>query len=262
MSLINQALKKAQRDHGTARGATSPSTGDAAHQPGGSSGAPRRNPLLVSGVVAAFALLVGLVAGLSFVLLQQPPPHSTSTQPREEQASSPAPDAPPDTMEAEESPPKRNASDEPADSSTEEAAAQPAPLSFDAQRGEEFAETLFQARQASVEKLKEEKATGKNTSTEAAESEDTTTPSNDEKESTVSPDETPAELKENIMDWLARAKINGVRLSDKGNKVLLNNRAYKTDDTVRYKYDLKVLIIQEHRILFVDGYGTKYLKRL
>jgi len=65
-----------------------------------------------------------------------------------------------------------------------------------------------------------------------------------------------------IEDWLAQAKVTGVRLSELGNKVLINNDAYAVGEIVNYGLGLKVLVIQENRILFVDANGNRYMKRL
>ena len=58
------------------------------------------------------------------------------------------------------------------------------------------------------------------------------------------------------------AKITGVRLSDTGNKVILNNKAYAAGETAHFGLKLKVLLIQQHRVFFIDANGKKYMKRL
>ena len=45
-------------------------------------------------------------------------------------------------------------------------------------------------------------------------------------------------------------------------KVILNNKAYSVGDTVNLRLGLKILIIQEKRLLFIDANGKKYMKQL
>jgi rRNA maturation endonuclease Nob1 len=71
-----------------------------------------------------------------------------------------------------------------------------------------------------------------------------------------------AKPSEDIIQWLSRAKLSGVRLSKTDSKVILNGKAYSTGEYVNFKLGLKVMAIQDSRVLFVDGNGKKYLKRL
>ena len=73
---------------------------------------------------------------------------------------------------------------------------------------------------------------------------------------------TGADTQQAIVNWLRRAQINGVRLSEDGNKVLLNNQAYRAGDTIHTELGLKVLLIQQTRVLFIDRSGKKYMKRV
>ena len=68
---------------------------------------------------------------------------------------------------------------------------------------------------------------------------------------------TGADTQQAIVNWLRRAQINGVRLSEDGNKVLLNNQAYRAGDTIHTELGLKVLLIQQNRVLFIDRNGKK-----
>lgn len=65
-----------------------------------------------------------------------------------------------------------------------------------------------------------------------------------------------------IIEWLGKAKVSAVRLSDTESKVILNGQTYTVGEFVNYKLGLKVLVIQEKRLLFVDKNGKKYMKRL
>jgi hypothetical protein len=71
-----------------------------------------------------------------------------------------------------------------------------------------------------------------------------------------------AKPSQDIVTWLSHAKVTGVRLSANSSKVILNNKGYIVGETVNFKLGIKVLAIQENRILFVDSNGKKYLKQI
>lgn len=230
MSLINQALRKAQRDRNPSQiGAA----GDAA-QPVSDAYAPPSSgtkPVLIISLIVGIALLVGLVAGLSVVLLQKsnpapaqtatpPPPAHAITSPGATSASQPGPLQPQAVT----------ASD-----------AQGAPTLTTA--GPDLLQELRVAREAAEAKAAAEAQAAREAEAAAAQ-------------------RAAAEPNPDIIQWLAEARVTGVRLSEAGNKVLINNRAYGVGEVVHYGFGLKVLIIQEHRILFVDGNDQRYMKRL
>ena len=70
MSLINQALRKAQHQRTPNRTATA---ADNASAPSSNYAASTSNPGLVIALVAGIALLIGLVAGLTIVVLRKDP---------------------------------------------------------------------------------------------------------------------------------------------------------------------------------------------
>ena len=65
-----------------------------------------------------------------------------------------------------------------------------------------------------------------------------------------------------IIEWLQRAQVSGVRLAEDGSKVLLNGRAYGVGEMVHFGLGLKVLLVQEKRVIFEDTNGKRYMKRL
>lgn len=66
-----------------------------------------------------------------------------------------------------------------------------------------------------------------------------------------------------IIEWLSNARMSGLRLDDNNeSRVLLNNHSYRVGETVNQTLGLKVLIILEKRVLFIDSNGQKYLKKL
>jgi hypothetical protein len=62
--------------------------------------------------------------------------------------------------------------------------------------------------------------------------------------------------------WLGNARLSGVRISETDSRIILNGRAYGIGDYVNFNLGLKVMVIQEERVLFVDDNGKKYMKRL
>lgn len=230
MSLINQALRKAQRDRTSSRmplpaGSTpAPDTGSAPAQ--------GMQPNLLIGLIAGIALLIGLVAGLLVVVLQKDPPSM-------HQAIAPTPT--PLGQSIVEAP----AAPQPAPALVIEAAA-PTNATPVARKAPSVLEELRIAREAAEAIAATEAAAAKKAEDAArvAQAKAALKPSQD------------------IISWLGAAKVSGVRLSDTGSKVILNNKSYAVGETVHYGLGLKVLIIQEQRVLFVDGYGKKYLKQL
>ena len=65
-----------------------------------------------------------------------------------------------------------------------------------------------------------------------------------------------------IVEWLTESRISGVRLSPTNSKVILNGEAYGEGEYVNFQLGLKVIRIEEKRILFADDSGKKYMKRI
>ncbi len=228
MSLINKALHKAQRDR----------TPNRMHQPGeqspatyASSAASGMNPALVIGLVIAVAVLIGLVAGLSIVIFKgdpTPPPQQVAAISTQVAA---APTAPGASVQPQISTPSTTALVE----------AAPAPSVVDELRkAREDAET----KAATQAKLAADQAEAEAKIAQEAAARAAAKPSED------------------IITWLGSAKLSGVRLSETESKVILNGNAYSVGEFVNFKLGLKVMIIQEQRVLFIDNNGKKYMKRL
>ncbi|NQY31957.1 MAG: hypothetical protein HRT56_02140 [Coraliomargarita sp.] len=225
MSLINQALKKAQNDRTTMpSGNLPPSSGEGMQAASTKEHGPNKG--LILGIVAGFALLIGLVAGLTVIVLSgddpQPAPVAQASAPTQEPEKTVSETAAPATI------------------------AKPQPEAPTSAAQETLAELAAarEAAEAEVAKQREAALAAKAAAEEAA------------RKAAAKPDP-------KIIDWLSKVKLAGVRLADDGNsKVLLNSDAYGVGDTVNYSLGLKVLIIQEKRVLFVDANDKKYLKRL
>jgi hypothetical protein len=216
MSLINQALRKAQRDRTPSR---RPLGGEQTPTAYASSTARGMRPALVIGLVIAVAILVGLVAGLSVVIFKgdstpltrvaaAPAATPQSDPVAEPPSSAPAP-APLDVLP---SPP----------AATRPAAPAATPSDF---------EELRKARAATEAEV-------------------------------AIPATAAAQPSEDIIAWLGNAKLSGVRISDTESKVIVNGKAYAVGDYVHYKLGIKIMLIQERQVLFVDLEGKKYMKRL
>lgn len=227
MSLINQALRKAQHQRTPNRPATA---ADNASAPSPNYAANSSSkPGLLIGLVAGIALLIGLVAGLTIVVLRKDP------APTVQQAIS-APAAV--TVPA----PKADPTIQPLTA----AVPAPAPTQAKEQGNPSVLNELRLAREAAEAKAVADAATAKKAETAAL----------------AAQKAAEAKPSQDIIQWLGKSKISGVRLSASGSKVILNNKAYTVGETVNVGLGLKVLIIQEKRILFIDGNGKKYLKQL
>lgn len=222
MSLINQALKKAQHDRSTMPASNPVPESSAGMQRAPQTGARNNNTTLA--VIAGFAVLIGLVAGLTVLLLSG-------------SDSRPAPLAQAPSPQAVQAEPKPISDPRP----TELKTAEPSPA---AQGKLAELAAAREAAEAEAAKQREAELAAKAAAEEAA------------RKAAAKPDP-------KIIDWLSKVKLAGVRIADNGeSKVLLNNDAYGIGDTVNYSLGVKVLIIQEKRVLFVDRNDKKYLKKL
>jgi hypothetical protein len=223
MSLINQALRKAQQQRTPSRPATA--ADHASASPTNYRGNSNQSGLLI-GLVAGIALLIGLVAGLTIVVLRKDPAPVT-----QQAATLPAPVkqiAPATPVIQPLAPPT------------------PAPTQPLEQGSPSVLNDLRLARMAA----------------EAKAAADATSAKQVEAAKQLAATKAAAKPSQDIIQWLGKSKISGVRLSTSGNKVILNNKAYSVGETVNLGLGLKVLIIQEKRILFIDPNGKKYLKQV
>ena len=223
MSLINQALRKAQQQRTPSRPATA--ADHASASPTNYRGNSNQSGLLI-GLVAGIALLIGLVAGLTIVVLRKDPTPVT-----QQAATLPAPVkqiAPATPVIQPLAPPT------------------PAPTQPLEQGSPSVLNDLRLARVAAQAKAAADATSAKQV--EAAKQ--------------LAATKAAAKPSQDIIQWLGKSKISGVRLSTSGNKVILNNKAYSVGETVNLGLGLKVLIIQEKRILFIDPNGKKYLKQV
>jgi rRNA maturation endonuclease Nob1 len=236
MSLINQALRKAQRDRTPERMPTGASQPGLSAKQGysGSSTSSGFRPALIIGLALTVAVLIGLVVGLSIVLFTgdstaQPPSQANATQPPERLA--PVKPAASEPIEPQMTPPASSRA--PAESTAPDVVAE-----------------LRRAREAAVAKAQAEAQAAAEAAAEA------------EAEAAAAQKAASAKPSREVIEWLGASKISGVRLSGSDSRVILNGNAYSVGDEVNFSLGLKVLVIQETRILFEDRNGKKYMKRL
>ena len=235
MSLINQALRKAQRDRTPNR---MPQAGEPSPAAYASTTASGMSPTLVIGLVIAVAVLIGLVVGLSVVIFKgdDAPVAVASNQPPPTPAPAPqsAPEPVAQTAITPVEQPIQAAPEKVVVAKVEET---PAPSVVNELRK---AREAAEAEAAAEAKLAAERAKAAEEAAARA----------------------AAKPSEDIITWLGTAKLSGVKLSDTGSKVILNGKPYAVGEFVNFKLGLKVMIIQEKRVLFVDNNGKKYMKRL
>ncbi|MGB0408358.1 MAG: hypothetical protein ACPGIC_00045 [Opitutales bacterium] len=228
MSLINQALRKAQRDRAPSR---MPDAAASTAAQVAASAASDLRPGLVIGLVITVAVLLGLLLGLSLVLLNGNEPAAIPVA-RQEVVPPPAAHETVAAVAPPTDPPSQTQA--PLEPMVQQRPAEPASLRPDRKTTSPFVEELRRAGEAA-----EAKAAAEATAARAA----------------VEPDQ-------DIIDWLARAVITAVKLSENESKVILNGDSYAVGEYVNYSLGLKVMIVQDKRVLFVDKRGKKYLKRL
>lgn len=243
MSLINQALRKAQRDRTPNRMAQPGEQSSAAYA---NSAARGMNPALVIGLIIAVAVLIGLVVGLSVVIFKDdattPSQGVATTQP-----TAPAtPVAPAQTTTA---PTPVSAPLTQALATTARAPEAPVEASV--------VDELRKAREATEAEVAAQAKAAANKALAVAEAAKI-----EAQVAAAAAARAAAKPSEDIIAWLGSAKLTGVKISDTENKVILNGEAYSVGEYVNFKLGLKVMIIQQERVLFVDNNGKKYMKRL
>ncbi|MGZ0656514.1 hypothetical protein ACWPKS_12995 [Coraliomargarita sp. W4R72] len=241
MSLINQALHKAQRDRTPNRMAQPGEQSSAAYA---SSAARGMSPTLVIGLIIAVAVLVGLVVGLSVVIFKDdsttPPAQVAATQavapsaPAQAPASTPEPVAAPITQ-----------------------APRAAPTNTEAASAPSVVDELRKAREAAEAAAKAQSKAEAEQAVAAAQAAEL-----EAQAAAAAAARAAAKPSEDIIAWLGHAKLSGVKISETESKVILNGKAYAVGQFVNFKLGLKVMVIQEKRVLFVDNNGKKYMKRL
>ncbi len=63
-----------------------------------------------------------------------------------------------------------------------------------------------------------------------------------------------------ILAYIDEIYIRGIRLAGKNSKVLMNNKVYRLNGTVSNEYGLRILEIRPQQIVFIDHAGFRYNK--
>jgi flagellar basal body-associated protein FliL len=253
MSLINQALRKAQHQRSPNASNTSAAT-PATPQPQFQHNQNTKKSGLLVGLIIGIAVLIGLVSGLTVVLLNKEPDPAASIQENTTHTAEPA--TTPQVTQPTESvtqpriaTPKAQPLALPADNSK---------LQEELRRAREAAEAQIAADTAAAAKAKADALAAE----QAAEAKLKADQEAAEAEASKAAELAATTANEEIIQWLSTATISGTRISSKGNKVILNNKGYDEGDTVNLRLGIKLLIIQENRLLFVDANGKRYMKQL
>ena len=241
MSLINQALRKAQQDRTpkTMQPDTDQSMSAEGTRPYRSQESGMKPGVVIS-LIVMVALLIGIIAGLSVVLFKG---GDTSTAEAPQSIS----DTARESLQPLQSSAKIPVRSTPQSGKSEAALGVLDELRIAREDAEAKAATeaaaVEEAERIAIVEAKEAKRIAAAKAEEAARI-------------------AAAKPSQDIIKWLSESKVTGVRLSPAGNKVILNGKAFVVDETVHFGLGLKVLAIEEKRILFVDKVGKKYMKRL
>ncbi len=223
MSLINQALRKAQREraHNRMSEPAAATTAPVAAPSG-------MSPSLIIGLVVAVAVLLALVVSLSVMLLNKT--HSPST----------AQSHPADAQSV-------GGLSSPATATTEETTATTS-------EGERIAPIVAQSKSTSP--------LDRETTTTVAEKLSRASAATETQATNEPAAQAAAQANQEIIDWLTHARISEVKISADESRVIINGESYTAGEHVNLPLGLKVIIIEERRVLFIDGNGKKYLKRI
>jgi hypothetical protein len=234
MSLINEALKKAQNERSPTPPATPPGGTPPPPAATSQSSAPQPSPFGKIGVLIAIcAVIVSLSVLATVFLLRGPSKPSQPTTPAQPQRIAAA-----DTAAAHANPdPTIPAEKTPAAAATNASTAS-AP---NATAGNGSVSPAVAVGTASP-------------STAPVIAVPTATP-------TPSPEPTPVKPTVRIQALVDKFRISGIRISDTDSKVILNDHLFRVDDPVESSLGLRLTKIEEHRLTFVDADGNTYVKR-
>lgn len=241
MSLINQALRKAQRDRTPERMPTKTSETRVPPGKGYPGATPREgfSPALLIGLALTVAVLIGLVVGLSIVIFKSDSKTEYAAQeitPLTPSVATGGGSAPISPAQNELITPQITP---PARSQTETEFGAP-----------NIVGELRKAREAAEAKSDDEARAAN----DAAEAQKTA--------ADAAKARAEAQPSQTVVEWLGASTISGVRLAGSESRVILNGKAFSVGETVNYNLGLTVLVIQESRVLFQDSNGQKYMKRL
>ncbi|HEX2861276.1 MAG TPA: hypothetical protein VHN79_06535 [Lacunisphaera sp.] len=71
---------------------------------------------------------------------------------------------------------------------------------------------------------------------------------------------TPAKLEPRAINYIEGIRVAGIRASSTDSKVLMNDRVYRLGDTVEHELGLRLVGITSHSLTFEDDRGAKYTR--
>ena len=67
-------------------------------------------------------------------------------------------------------------------------------------------------------------------------------------------------LADRIANYVDKVRVTGIRTSENGSKVLMNDRVYRLNDLVDRKLGLRLVKIESDSLTFADATGATYVK--
>lgn len=67
-------------------------------------------------------------------------------------------------------------------------------------------------------------------------------------------------LADRINTFVDKVRVTGIRTSDSGSKVLMNDHVYRVNDVVDRKLGLRLVKIAPDSLIFADATGATYVK--
>ncbi len=64
-----------------------------------------------------------------------------------------------------------------------------------------------------------------------------------------------------VMAYIRMLNVNAVRMAGKDSKVFMNNEIFRLNSTINSELQIKILKINPKQIVFIDNAGIKYIKR-
>ena len=75
------------------------------------------------------------------------------------------------------------------------------------------------------------------------------------------PDPAPTlKLGTRIQGFIDRLRVSSIRISESGNKAILNDRLFRINDLVEPSLGLRLTGIEPNKLTFVDEAGTEYIR--
>jgi hypothetical protein len=67
-------------------------------------------------------------------------------------------------------------------------------------------------------------------------------------------------LADRIANYVDKVRVTGIRTSESGSKVLMNDKVYRLNDLVDRKLGLRLVKIEADSLTFADATGATYVK--